>query len=250
MNVKRPPLVLAYHGVDDSLPWPKALPITMFERQMLELSNLGYVGMTFAEMERRRQNGTLPARPVAVTFDDGYSSNRNAVPVLSRLGWPATVFLQLDFVETGIEHPWTGTSPLSWDEIGEMQKEGWEFGSHTLTHPRLSQVSDKHLEQELAASRIRIGERLGKCETIAYPHGDVDRRVSEAADRAGYLAGAALERFHLVDEPHRRPRIGITQTDVGPKLKRKISHIGMAARRSRLLALGSGTGRAALRRAR
>jgi peptidoglycan/xylan/chitin deacetylase (PgdA/CDA1 family) len=47
--------------------------------------------------------GRLPARPLAITFDDGYRDNHDlAAPILAKLGLPATFFVATGFLDGGI----------------------------------------------------------------------------------------------------------------------------------------------------
>ena len=128
-----------------------------------------------------------------------------AYPILSSLGMPATVFAPTSFMSerqplqwSGIDH-WlqTDAAPelrgMSWEDLGRLHEDGWEVGSHTRTHPRLTNLDDAAVRDELAQSRHEIATQLSApCETVAYPYGDVDARVADAAESAGYLAGAAL----------------------------------------------------------
>jgi hypothetical protein len=56
--------------------------------------------------------------------------------------------------------------------------------------------------------------------------------VAAAARTAGYLAACTLTGAHLVDEPFRRPRVGMTSADTGARLRAKLSPLGVALRRS------------------
>ena len=67
------PLTLSYHAVSESWPSALAIPAATLERQLGHLSRRGYRGMTFAQAERARQDGSLPPRTVVVTFDDAYA---------------------------------------------------------------------------------------------------------------------------------------------------------------------------------
>ncbi|MCP5157222.1 MAG: polysaccharide deacetylase family protein [Ectothiorhodospiraceae bacterium] len=59
--------------------------------------------LSLGDALRRLDDGTLPARTVCITFDDGYVDNLEvAAPILRSLGIPATVFVATDFLERGI----------------------------------------------------------------------------------------------------------------------------------------------------
>jgi len=78
-------------------------------------------------------------------------------------------------------------SPVAWAEAREMQANGIEIGSHTLTHPILTQVGEERLRSELRESRSRLEEVLKRrVEQFCYPNGDHDERVRREVARAGY----------------------------------------------------------------
>jgi peptidoglycan/xylan/chitin deacetylase (PgdA/CDA1 family) len=245
------PLLLAYHAVGAWSP-SLAIPERALRVQLALLRRRGYVGLTAAEAERRRQDGTLPARTVVVTFDDGFRSVLRATPILDEVGFPATVFAVTSFVESGEPLRWPGLEQseqsLGWSELELLREAGWEVGSHTATHPLLSDLDDGELERELVDSRARIVKRLGSCETLAYPYGRADERTAAAAARAGYLAAFTLGRAHRPDEPLRRPRLDLRSVHRGLRLRLRLSTGAVLARRSRAAAAASDLRRAVLPR--
>ena len=247
--MKDRPLLLAYHAVGAG---PLAVPERALRTQLALLRRRGYVGLTAAEAERRRQDETLPPRTVAVTFDDGFHSVLRAKPILDEVGFPATVFVVTSFVESGEPLRWPGLEQseesLGWSELELLREAGWEVGSHTATHPLLSDLDDAELERELADSRAAIHDRLGSCETLAYPYGRADERTTAAAARAGYLAAFTLGRAHRPDEPLRRPRLGLRDVDRGLRLRLRLSTGAALTRQSRAAAAASGLRRALLPR--
>ena len=85
--------------------------------------------------------------------------------------------------------------PLNWQEVAEMAAAGVEFGSHTVTHPNLTMVSDQELLWELSESKRVLEQHLGhEIHTLAYPIGTrsaYDSRVIEAARRCGFGLAAS-----------------------------------------------------------
>lgn len=81
-------------------------------------------------------------------------------------------------------------APVTWDDLREMSRAGIEIGAHTVTHPRLTRLSDDRLQHEIAASKRRLEEQLGRQVTsFCYPNGapqDYDDRVVDAVQRAGF----------------------------------------------------------------
>ena len=244
--MSRRPLMLCYPAVDSA--WHSNLSISeeLFVSHMAALEKRGYVGLTFVEAERLRVAGSLPERSVVVTFDDGYATSiMRCRSLLDEVGFPATVFVVTSFVESGEPMCWPGVEkwtertplemkPLDWPALLGLIEGGWEVGSHTVSHPLLTELDDESLDEQLVTSRRRIVEELGACETIAYPYGVADERVAIAAARAGYVAGCTLKPAHRVDEPHRRPRVGLFSHDRGFRQWAKLSPAVGRVRRTRL----------------
>ena len=91
-------VILCYHGVsiDDEHEWDPQLYIssTLFEQRLRLLRDGGFNVLTLKEGLERLYNGTLPAKSVVITFDDGYADNfHEALPLLRAADCPATVFV-------------------------------------------------------------------------------------------------------------------------------------------------------------
>jgi peptidoglycan/xylan/chitin deacetylase (PgdA/CDA1 family) len=233
------PVVLCYHAV--SADWPAQLAVTpeRFEQQLRLLVRRGYRGATFAQALSAK-------KALAVTFDDGMRSVLDrAAPVLRALGLPATVFVPTDLV--GREEPmsWRGVErwlggphegelvPLGWDELRALRGEGWEIGSHTRTHTRLIRLGDAELREELEGSRARLEAEIGEpCRTLAYPYGEADERVIEAARAAGYEAACGLPTSFERASGLAWPRTGVWRGDGPFSFRLKIASPVLALQRS------------------
>jgi peptidoglycan/xylan/chitin deacetylase (PgdA/CDA1 family) len=236
-------LALGYHGVSECWRSDLAVAPDLFEWQLRLLLGRGYRGVTFHEAVTDPPRGPC----MAITFDDGYRSVIElAFPIMSRLGVLGTVFVPTDHAGTeqvmqwsGIEQ-WLGTSdereliPMSWDELGQLADSGWEIGSHTRSHPHLTQVDQARLTAELDGSHEACEDQLGRrCLSISYPYGDVDDRVVQAARRAGYVAGAAMMPARTKPySPLRWPRIGVFRPDGGWRFRLKTSPYDQTLRSS------------------
>jgi peptidoglycan/xylan/chitin deacetylase (PgdA/CDA1 family) len=83
---------------------------------------------------------------------------------------------------------------INWRQAREMADAGMEIGSHTLTHPILTGLSDGRLREEVVQSRDRIQSAIGrKVETFCYPNGDYDLRAQCEVARAGYQLAVTTE---------------------------------------------------------
>jgi peptidoglycan/xylan/chitin deacetylase (PgdA/CDA1 family) len=233
-------IVLCYHALSSS--WQAALSTTpeRFERQIALLLGRGYRGATFTEASRC----TSRERVMAVTFDDAYRSVLElARPILDRHEIPATVFAPTDFI--GSERPmrWDGIdrwlagpherelTPMSWTELRALSAAGWEIGSHTCSHPHLTEIDDAALADELTRSKAVCEQMIGPCTSLAYPYGDVDERVVEATAKAGYEAAAALPRRLHPPTALEWPRIGVYRIDDDRRFRMKVSPLVRRLRR-------------------
>jgi peptidoglycan/xylan/chitin deacetylase (PgdA/CDA1 family) len=84
--------------------------------------------------------------------------------------------------------------PITWEQAREMQRCGIEVGSHTKTHPMLTQVDDARLLGELLQSRARLEAVLNRSvDLFCYPNGGQDERIRRAAQMSGYNCAVTTE---------------------------------------------------------
>ncbi len=84
-------------------------------------------------------------------------------------------------------------SAISWEQAREMDVNGVEIGSHTATHPILTNIGDERLQQELNESRIYLETVLKRrVDHFCYPNGDFDERVKNEVMRAGYKSSVTV----------------------------------------------------------
>ncbi len=216
-------LVLCYHGISDTWPAPTTVKPGDFESQLEQLVGRGYRGATLSEAL------TVPPaeKTLVVTFDDAHRSVAElAAPVMARLGLPGTVYVPTAYA--GSEKPmgwdgydvWLGTEHerellcMSWEQLRELATAGWEVGSHTKNHPRLSKLAEEPIKAELMESRRECEERMGApCTSIAYPYSDYDDRAVRAAAEAGYRFAVTVPRGPAPALPLQWPRVGVYNGD-------------------------------------
>lgn len=192
--------VLMYHSVSDApAATTRALSVrpAMFAAQLRYLRHQGFSGLTFGELCQGRRTGQpLPARPIVLTFDDGYADLiESALPIMIEQGFPATVFVTTGWL-VGAARYTAGTPPdrmLSWGQVTELASAGVEIGAHSHSHAQLDQISEPRLRVELASSRRFLEDRLGRpvC-SLAYPYGYSSKRVRGVAREVGYLQAAVV----------------------------------------------------------
>ncbi len=207
--------ILTYHSLDRSGSVISVDP-RVFDRQMRSLADRGFVAVGLARLLAAwDERATLPPRAVALTFDDGCANFLDsAAPVLRELGFGATVFAVAGYL--GKDNGWPGQSPavprlplLGAGDLRDAVAEGFEVGSHSLNHRRLTDLTAAELEWEVFEPKRRLEDLLGRAvTTFAYPYGAISAPAL-AAVRAAYrgACGVRLRTAHRSDDPHQLPRI-------------------------------------------
>jgi len=212
-------LVLCYHGISETWPAPTTVRPGDFEAQLEHFLGRGYKGATLTEAL-----DVPPAeKTMVVTFDDAHRSVYElAAPAMARLGVPGTVFVPTAYPDSGKPMGWEGydvwlgtehepeLACMGWDQLRELAAAGWEIGSHTKNHPRLSKISEQPIKDELTESRRECEERMeAPCTSIAYPYSDYDDRAVRAAAEAGYRFAVTVPTGPAPALALQWPRVGV-----------------------------------------
>ena len=159
--------ILLFHRVTDLTPEDGLTVSTQRFRRICRMLASRFRVVPLAEVYRILRSGEeMPARTVAITFDDCYYDNLAAARVLAEFGLPATFFVPTGCVGTDKTFPWdAGRSRmpnLAWDDVREMARMGFEIGSHTVSHANLGEVDREQAREELATSRAVLDRELGR----------------------------------------------------------------------------------------
>lgn len=254
--------ILCYHSVDPGWTSPLAVTPDEFDRHCVWLAQNRRVVAVERALGLLDRRSRLPAGTTAITFDDGFSGVAvHAAPILRRHRLPAMVFLVASTL-TGRElrYEWVDGAPppeprtLTLDQALAMQDDGISFGSHTVSHRDLTELSDDECFAELRDSRQILGDLLGRPSTLlAYPGGRHDERVRRLAEKAGYEAAFTLPERREPTGPHAIPRVGIYPGNGELTLRIKDGRWYLPARTSPIFPAARSAGRAitrSLRRAR
>lgn len=191
------------------------------EGQLGALKRAGYRGATIGQA----LSEPLDGRVAVITFDDALGSVLElAAPIMERLGFPGTVYAATGYVGgaatwEGYDR-WAGTEHdrelrcMSWDDLRGLAARGWEIGSHTVSHPRLSGLDEAAIATELTESKRVCEERIeSRCEAFAYPYSDYDGRAVRAAAAAGYRSAVSVPRRPVPPLPLEWPRVVVSRED-------------------------------------
>jgi peptidoglycan/xylan/chitin deacetylase (PgdA/CDA1 family) len=233
---------LSYHSVAAEGPTYLTVTPRLFERQLDELARRG---LRCGDLEAL--GALAKGRPLApsafLTFDDGFLDNYETVlPLLRERRMRAFVFVLPPLVDDGAPLAWPEVAEdaarfaktmrsVTWAMLEEMKEAAFEVGSHTLTHPHLPELGEEALREELWDSRARVKERLGSCETIAYPFGEWSPQVAAAAAECGYSFAFTLPTSHgqRAAGPHSIPRVNVDYRDSGRRFAGKLSPLARRA---------------------
>jgi len=202
----------------------------LFRRHLDYLAHRGYQSISLLALCAREAAGSLPARPVVITFDDGYRClHEHALPALAERCMMATVFLVVSGI--GGSNAWeqavgdVAEPMLDLTEMREMRAGGIEFGSHTLSHAHLTQVAEREAQREIAESSSALEQMLGEsCGSFAYPYGEWNPRLRAMVEQAGYQVACTTVRMAAApgDDLLALPRINIRRYNVTARFAYKL----------------------------
>jgi peptidoglycan/xylan/chitin deacetylase (PgdA/CDA1 family) len=224
-------IVLLYHQFKPAgVPIPAKFQWTMnqdvFESEMKYIHDNGYNVIPMSDLLKfLRHEITVPPNSVCITIDDGYKSAIvYAAPILKKYGFPWTFFIYPDFVTVA-----EGSGAVSWNDLLQLQAEGIDIESHSMTHPNLKLHHQKvkgvwhnftpeeyaaWLNDETSGSKALLEQKLGRpVACFAYPYGEYNKQVEDAAIAAGYEAifTVADNPVHPTTSLHSIGRYTITQ---------------------------------------
>jgi peptidoglycan/xylan/chitin deacetylase (PgdA/CDA1 family) len=188
--------ILEYHVLgrpQTEVPYPDLyLPRASFRKQMDWLDQQGYEAVTLEAVEEAwYHGGTLPPKPVVISFDYGYRPQYTfALPTLRKHGWPGVLNLKAE------------GSDLYESNVEAMIDAGWEVAAHTINHSDLTTLEGEALQEEVAGSRKILQREYGvPVKDFCYPTGRFDEATIAAVEAAGYV-GATTEIPGLASKGH------------------------------------------------
>lgn len=237
--------IVTYHRVS---PRPAKGPLpplnvtpARLQRQLDGLLRRGFEPWRLSDaLDCHEQGRPIPRRAFVVVFDDGFQGvHRHALPILSGLRVPATVFMPTAFLDSDAPLPfddWDSAGDpavaaeawraLSTPECRELLDSGWfEIGSHTHTHRDLRGRPDE-LRADVARSVRELRERFAiEAPTFSFPFGARDAATTEAVRAAGVRCALTTD-CQLVtpaDDPFGWGRFGAEEYDTAATLAAKLN---------------------------
>lgn len=193
----------------------KAIPILMyhytppdFDAQLTHLEQRGYTVIDMDTALAGLAGSDLPAKPVVITFDDGFADQMQAYNILAAHRMRATFYI-INGSEASLWCIGAGRRPsdplqppegcgdayLTWDQIRYLDSSGLiTIGGHTFDHPNLTTLDAAGLTHQITESKTSIERELGhSIYHFAYPYGAYNAQVLAATQAAGYLSAVTVE---------------------------------------------------------
>lgn len=217
--------ILMYHQIG-RYPRPDAhralfCHIDRFRSQLAYLDRAGFDVLSMDQaVDSLFGRRPLTRRSVVITVDDGYDDFReHAWPALKERGFPAMVYLVGSLI--GQRSSWQTHRPdpaplMTADAVRALHRDGCHFGSHTLSHPRLSHLPAAEQRREIADSKHLLEDLLGaEVPHFCYPYGDYTARSREFVAEAGYRSATTCIRGagNLSEHPLELTRKAISYGD-------------------------------------
>lgn len=187
-----------------------------FALQMRILKTFGFRGCSVSEAISAIENGTNE-RLVGLTFDDGYENFfYEALPILSRFDFSATVYCVSNFI--GKSNEWDAATGISKNmlmndaQIKKTISHGIEIGCHSATHKSLiAKECDIHYEISSAKSDLQNRFQT-ETNSFCYPYGHLNEKIISAVREAGFSSATTMVRSRATsnDSPFTLPRIPVT----------------------------------------
>jgi len=195
---RRPVPILNLHRIADTRLEHRDTLSSHHFRRLVESLQRVYRFISLADLDRVLATGENREDLMSLTFDDSYGCNYvYAVPILRSLRVPATFFVSSGYVDSERTMPHdtkngvVGLPNFTSTQLRQMAAEGFEIGSHSVSHHDFSKESDPLvLERELEKSRETLEGICGLPVTrFAVPWGSVAHctpALLKAAAKAGY----------------------------------------------------------------
>ncbi len=214
-------VILCYHKVGSEAEegrWLNCAPSTLGSHARF-FKRFGWPGFLPREFSTARPEG------ICFTFDDAYVSAVDRAPGILEASGFRGAFYAVPSLVGGVSS-WDGEKarPLAtWGELLGVASRGHEVGNHTLSHPKLAELSLEEQIRELSAAQEMLRERGITGQSACYPYGSFNADTLRAMKSVGLSVGLKLAKTPVYGESTLElNRIVVAYSDTLPKLLYKI----------------------------
>ena len=208
-------VVLQYHHVSSSTPRITSITVEEFHQHMAYLHEQKFNVIPIETLTRQLASGEAIAdKTIVITFDDAYIDILdNAMPILNKYQFPATIFVATGLVGSSKQY-------LSWTQLRTLQAQRITMVNHTVSHTHLLRQNDNETENgwreriagEINNAQLALSTNLGDIEKIfAYPYGEYNAAVVGIIRELGYTAfGQQSGAIGTTSDPALLPRFPLS----------------------------------------
>lgn len=190
-HIKKEVVIFVYHRFGNNTYPATNISLEDFNMHLSYLKNNNFMVLTFSEAVNYINNSKIKYKEKAacITVDDGYKTFKyNAIPILNKFGFKATLFINSESVGGG--------SYMDWDELKEVYEQGIEIGNHSHSHAYfLNKPKEQRIDffkDDIQKCQEEIYKHLGFYpDLFAYPYGEFDLNMKEILKELGFKAAAA-----------------------------------------------------------
>lgn len=162
-----------------------------FEQHLQLIKRKGLTPISLDQLVNHLRTGLpLPAKPILLTFDDGYKGHYTYVyPLLKKYNYPAVFSIYTAKVGKQM-----GRSSLSWEQLRQLAKDRLiTIASHSVNHKVMEGLTPDQLLIETQESKRILEAELGiPIRYFTYPEGKFDKPALEAVQATGYTAALTM----------------------------------------------------------
>ncbi len=148
------PLIMC-HGVSGTLPKER------FQEYFKIASEFGFTSINYSILENwYKQKEKISGQPIMFDFDHPVKSIHDQIfPLMEKFGFKGNLFINTEPMEEGYsKHP--DFEFMNWSDIKALLDAGWQVGSHTHTHPNLSELSENDPSGETIRLEMETSDNI------------------------------------------------------------------------------------------
>lgn len=229
--------ILLYHRFGPTVADGMTIKTSVFEEHLKYLKTNGYTVIPLRKLiDYYQKKGPAPApKSVVIVEDDAHKSvYSDMYPLAKKYNVPVTIFVYPSAISNA-------KYAMTWDQLRELKKNGFDIQSHTFWHPNFKRDRkkmaaaefEKSVQVQLKKSKERLESQLGgKVDLLAWPFGIYDDYLLKKAADAGYVGTFTIEAHHASprDQIMKLPRYLLINADQGSSFARIVE--GTAPKRN------------------
>lgn len=178
--------ILLYHNIDGKGVFSIELDVLRSHFQLFKDRKIRVISLS--ELIKKLDNpAAFKKKAVVLTFDDGYNSMyTKLLPLAKEFGYPVTLFVYTDFIQT------KGKKIMTWEKLRRLDKEGIDVQAHSMSHRDLTGLSKDNDKNRIFYEELYLAKRITEMylnkeiKFFAFPYGRYDLKLIDLSQKAGF----------------------------------------------------------------